>query len=273
LVREHGVRFVWLADEFFSADKEVARQAMEQIKQRDLGISMNLNMTARSVIENADNLALYRDAGVAHVVVGVESVRDNVVAKIGKDNPFAVSKQAIRLLADHGIVSTASMVFGLEDESVSKMGRTLVSLYQLDPDIFNACYATPLPGTSFTKTSGGTEEIAEPDISKWTYRTPVVAMRGLPVWLLFWLVKFCEVAFHLRPRALKRLILGRRHGGAPFRMVFRGHYRAGAWVLLDEVLRFIRTRRPRLSEKRESSPRPRELCMGPNPHETSPRAP
>lgn len=259
LATVHGVGFVWLADEFFSADRDAAEQVLLALEEKELGLSLNINMTARSIVDNADLLPLYKRAGIAHVVVGVESLRDHVVAKIDKDNPHAVSRQAIKLLADHGIVSTASMVFGLEDESPLKLMQTLAGLFRLDPDIFNACYATPLPGTRFTEAAEA-ERIIETDISKWTYRTPVVAMRRLPTWALFWLIKFCEIVFHLRPRALARLLFGRSGGGPSFRMILRGHYRAGTWVVLDEMLRFLHTRpTPRGSAVKAEKAAPR-LC-------------
>ena len=258
LARTYGVNFVWLADEFFAADKEAAHQALLEVKRHNLGISMNLNMTARSVIENAELLPLYRSTGVVHVVVGVESVRDDVVAKIGKGNSFEVSKQAMNLLADNGIVSTASMVFGLDDEDAGKILRTLVCLYRMDPDIFNACHATPLPDTKFNL-DPKRKSIVESDISKWNYRTPVVATAKLPTWLFFWLIKFCEIVFHLRPQAIKRLVFGRSRGGAAFKTMLRGHYRAGIWVVLDEVLRFFHTRKPASSSQKKPDTQP--MCI------------
>jgi len=251
LVQQYGVGFVWLADEFFAADEDAARQALVELKNRRLGVSLNLNMTARSVVDSAELLPLYKSAGVSHVVLGVETVKDDVVARIRKDNSFDLSKRAVRLLADHGIVSTASMIFGLEDESLSTLRSTLGGLLELDPDIFNACYVTPLPETDFCRQTRS-ERIIEPDTSRWTYRTPVVATPHMPTWQLFAFIKFCELLFHLQPRALKRFFLGRPNGGSRFRMILRGHYRAGAWVILDEIVTFLRLRR--LIE-RQTSPR------------------
>ena len=41
-----GVKIVWLADENFAASREVTIEVLQQLIAADLGLSLNINMTA-----------------------------------------------------------------------------------------------------------------------------------------------------------------------------------------------------------------------------------
>ena len=165
-MREYGVQFVWLADEHFAADRDASRAALECLAERDLAVSLNLNMTAASVVENADLLPLYKRAGVSNIVMGIESLEDATVEKVRKNNPYDVSKAAIDLLAEHGIVSLVNIIFGLEDETWGSVLRTFRRMLELDADIFNACYVTPLHWTKLGRQTRP-EQIIQPDLTRW----------------------------------------------------------------------------------------------------------
>ncbi|MCI0647575.1 MAG: hypothetical protein L0346_22160 [Chloroflexi bacterium] len=64
LAGEYGVKIVWLADENFAADREMARQVLERLVAANLGLSLNVNMTAADVVRDANLLPLYKAAGV-----------------------------------------------------------------------------------------------------------------------------------------------------------------------------------------------------------------
>ncbi len=173
LVRDYGVRIVWLADENFAADREVARQALEAVAARNLNLSLNLNMTAADVVRDADLLPLYKRAGVDNIVMGVEALDDATVAKVRKNNPFATSQQAVQLLRQHNIVSLVNIIYGLEDETFATLGHTLRRLFVLDADVVNAVYITPHHWTEAGR-QVDPAQIIEPDQARWTYRNQIV---------------------------------------------------------------------------------------------------
>jgi anaerobic magnesium-protoporphyrin IX monomethyl ester cyclase len=235
LVRDHDVRFVWLADENFAADREVARQTLECVIERQLGLSLNLNMTAAGVVRNADILPLFKQAGVDSIIMGVESLDDATVEKVRKNNPFEVSQQAVRLLRQHGIVSFVNIIYGLEDENFSTVSRTFQRLFQLDADIINAVYITP----HFWTPAGRNvtpEQIIQPDQRRWTYRNQIINTPHLAPWRLFLGVKLTEALFHLRPKSLWRMLAGpdRR-----CRHQLRGYMAAGMPVVAAEGVEFL----------------------------------
>jgi anaerobic magnesium-protoporphyrin IX monomethyl ester cyclase len=234
LARTYGVKIVWLADENFAADRQAVREVLKLLIEARLGLSLNINMTAADVVRDADMLPLYKAAGVDYVVMGVESMEDKVISSVRKNNPFQVSKQAVRLLRQHKIISLVNIIYGLEDESLTTVKIKLKKLYALDPDILNAVYLTPHFWTSAGRATDP-DTIIQTDQSRWTYRNQVIDTPHLSPGGLFWSVKLSEALFHLRPKALGRLFWG---SDERVRRILRSSLAVGFRVVLAEIGEF-----------------------------------
>ncbi len=235
LKEKYGVRLIWFADENFAADRELAKELLERIIAADLGLSLNLNMTAADVLRDAELLPLYKKAGVDYIVMGVESLKDNVIADIRKNNPFSVSKEAVRLLREHNIISLTNIIYGLEDESWRTIFEKFKGMVELDSDILNAMYLTPHFWTSDGK-STDPAKIIQPDLAKWSYRNQVLATPYLRPWELFAGVKLTEALFHLRPRAIWRYLF---HKDGRYKTIMRDSILTGIRVFFAEVGEFL----------------------------------
>jgi anaerobic magnesium-protoporphyrin IX monomethyl ester cyclase len=75
--------------------------------------------------------------------MGIESLKDTVVTNIRKNNPFDISKEAVRLLRENNIISLTNIIYGLEEESWRTIVEKFRGLLELDSDILNAMYLTP----------------------------------------------------------------------------------------------------------------------------------
>lgn len=234
LVREYGVKIVWLADENFAADRQVVQEVLKRLVTANLDLSLNINMTAADVVRDADLLPLYKAAGVDYVVVGVEALEDEVVSSVRKNNPFHVSKQAVRLLRQNKIISLVNLIYGLEDESWTTVQTKLKKLFELDPDILNAVYLTPHFWTAAGR-AVQPQMIIQADQSRWTYRNQVIGTPRLTPGDLFWSVKLTESLFHLRPKALARLFWG---GDKKVRQILRSSLAIGVRVVWAEIGEF-----------------------------------
>src|SRR6266487_3887099 len=235
LANQYGVKIVWFADENFAADREVAKRILELIVEANLGLSLNLNMTAADVVRDADLIPLYKRAGVDYIVMGVESLKDSVITNIRKNNPFDVSKDAVRLLRENNIVSLTNIIYGLEEESWKTIIEKFKGLLELDSDILNAMYLTPHFWTAQGK-STDPYQVIQTDLDKWSYRNQVLATRYLPPIGLFLGVKLTEVLFHLRPKALKRLLIGKDRR---YLQIMRHSMWVGVKVVLAEIFEFF----------------------------------
>lgn len=235
LAQLYDVKIVWLADENFGADRKVVKEVLTRLIEADLGLSLNINLTAADIVRDADLLPLYKKAGVDYVVMGVESLEDNVISQIRKNNPFQVSKEAVRLLHEHNIISLVNIIYGLEDEPLKLILRKFRKLLALDGDILNAVYLTPHFWTRDGR-QANPADIIQADLSKWTYRNQVLQTRHLSPIALFICVKLTEIVYHLRPSGLKRLLWG---GDGRARQILRASMYAGIRVLLAEIAEFL----------------------------------
>ena len=235
LSREYGVDYVWFADENFSADRKTLKHLLSLIIESRLNLSLNINMTAADVVRDADMLPLYKAAGIDYIVMGVESLKDEVIVDIRKNNPFAISKEAVRLLRQHHILSLTNIIYGLEEESWGTIREKFRNLLELDSDILNACYLMP----HFWTAQGRTVkpyDVIQSDLNKWSYRNQIISTPHLRPFELFLGVKFTEVLFHLRPQALKRVFFARDQR---YRKIIRSSMWAGLRVILAEIFEFL----------------------------------
>jgi len=235
LANQYGARLVWFADENFAADHDVAKRILELIVEANLGLSLNLNMTAADVVRDADLIPLYKRAGVDYIVMGIETLKDSVVTSIRKNNPFEISKEAVRLLRENNIISLTNIIYGLEEESWTTIFEKFKGLLELDSDILNAMYLTPHFWTAQGK-STRPYDVIQTDLDKWSYRNQVLATRYLKPIKLFLGVKLTEVLFHLRPKALKRLLIGK---DKRYLQIMRASMWIGIKVIMAEIFEFF----------------------------------
>jgi anaerobic magnesium-protoporphyrin IX monomethyl ester cyclase len=235
LANQYGVKIVWFADENFAADWDVAKEILERIAAADLDLSLNLNMTAADVVRDADLIPLYKRAGVDYIVMGVETLKDDVITSIRKNNPFEVSKKAVRLLRENNIVSLTNLIYGLEEESWGTILEKFKGLLTLDSDILNAMYLTPHFWTAQGKATDP-YNVIQTDQDKWSYRNQVLATRHLPPLGLFLGVKLTEILFHLRPRAVRRVLFAK---DKRYLQIMRHSMWVGMKVILAEIYEFF----------------------------------
>jgi anaerobic magnesium-protoporphyrin IX monomethyl ester cyclase len=229
------VDYVWFADENFSADRDTLKRLLELIIEARLDLSLNINMTAADVVRDADLIPLYKAAGIDYMVMGVESLKDEVIVNIRKNNPFAVSKEAVRLLRQNNILSLTNIIYGLEQESWNTIREKFQNLLEMDSDVLNACYIMPHFWTAQGK-SVKPSDVIQSDLDKWSYRNQVVATPYLRPFELFLGVKLTEALFHLRPRALRRIFFAK---DKRYRKIMRSSMWAGIRVILAEIYEFV----------------------------------
>ncbi len=234
LARQYGVKIVWFADENFGGDRDALKELLTLLIEADLGLSLNVNITAAGVVANADLLPQMKAAGIDYVVMGVESLEDPVVAAVRKNNPFAVSREAVALLRRNRIISLVNIIYGLEDETRTTVRVKLGKLRLLDADILNAVYITPHFWTEAGRKTDP-QQVIQTDMALWTYRNQVIRTPHLSPAALFWSVKLTESLFHLRPTGLMRLVRG---GDARIRGILRASMLVGLRVVLAEIAEF-----------------------------------
>ena len=80
------------------------------------------------------------------------------------------------------------------------------------------------------------QKIIQTDLDKWSYRDQVLVTPHLRPFELFLGVKLTEILFHLRPRALKRLLIG---NDRRYLQIMRHSLWVGIKVILAEIYEFL----------------------------------
>jgi len=235
LHRTYGIEVFNLADENPTASRAAWKAFLEALIAEKVSVTIVGSTRADDIVRDVDLLPLYKKAGVARFLLGMESYDEQTLRKINKGSVIAKDREAIRLLRQHGIISMATYVVGFEEERDHDYWRGLKQLLSYDPDQIQMLYATPHRWTPYAHLEAE-RRIIQTDQRKWDYKHQVLATRYLPSWRVLLWVKFIEAVMQLRPRALMRVFA---HRDPAFRDAMRWYYRIGRKVWPYEIWNFL----------------------------------
>ena len=249
LHRQHGIEVFNFADEHPTALKAVWQTFLEALIGEQVAVILVGSTRADDIVRDADILHLYKRAGVARFLLGIESYDQTTLRRIRKGADLNKDRESIRLLRQHGILSMATYAVGFEEESDRNYLHVFRQILAYDSDQLQVLYVTPHRWTPYYR-QAVTRRVIQSDRRRWDYKHQVLASRHIPAWRVLVWVKFIEVTFSLRPKALWRLLT---HPDADLRAAQRWYYRIGRKVWFYEIFCFIfRDRRendgPRLKD-------------------------
>jgi anaerobic magnesium-protoporphyrin IX monomethyl ester cyclase len=249
LHREHGVDVINFADENPTASRVAWQAFLEALIAEKVPLILVGSTRASDIVRDADILHLYKRAGVARFLLGIESTDERTLQAIHKGSTQTIDREAIRLLRTHHIISMAALVADFAQATDRDYFRSLRQILCYDPDQIQALYATPHRWTPFAHEQPN-RRVIQTDLSRWDYKHQVLESRHVPNWRVLLWVKVTEAVSQLRPKSLFRLLA---HPDRGFRAAMRWYYSIGRkvwpyelwhWLFLDH-----RTRRgPVLAE-------------------------
>jgi anaerobic magnesium-protoporphyrin IX monomethyl ester cyclase len=245
LHREHGVRFVTLADENPTTLRARWLEFLAELAARDVDVELFATIRASDIVRDAAEIGLYRRAGLRHVLMGIDTTDPAVIEQVRKRSTTRDDVEACRLLRAHDIAPVIGHIVGFGDETWADLRRARRALAMYDGDYLNAMYATPHSWTAFAREQAG-RRVVQTDQRRWDYRHQVLEQAHLKPWQLFAAVKWLELHFHLRPSRLRRVLFA---GDRARRQEAWWTMRHTTMVWLMEIVEFVRhvrfARRPR----------------------------
>lgn len=235
LHREHGVEVINFADENPTASRTAWETFLRALIAENVSLILVGSTRASDIVRDADLLPLYKKAGVARFLLGIESTDDATLRRIQKGSTQAVDREAIRLLRKNGIISMAAWVSGFAEEKDRDYWRTLRQLLSYDPDQIQGLYATPHSWTRFA-TEEANRRVIQPDLSRWDYKHQVLESLNVPNWRVLLWMKCIEAVAQLRPKSIWRLLA---HPDPGFRAAMRWYYRIGRQVWPYELWHWL----------------------------------
>ena len=235
LAREHGVEVVNFADENPTSNRRMWQQFLEALIAEDVNLTIVGSTRADDIVRDADILHLYKKAGVARWLMGMENYDEATLLKIRKGGSPLKDREAIRLLRKHDILSMATWVVGFEEETGRDYRHGLRQLLTYDPDQVQVMYVTPHRWTPYFREAAA-RQVIQLDQRKWDYKHQVLGTRYLKPWQVLLWVKWIECVMQLRPKSLARLF----HRDRPIRACIHWYYRVALGVLKYEIGNFWR---------------------------------
>jgi len=241
LHRAYGIQVFNFADENPTSSRKAWLEFLEALISEKVNLTLVGSTRADDIVRDADVLHLYKQAGVARFLLGIENYDEKTLLKIRKGGTTNKDREAIRLLRQHDILSMATYVVGFEEDTHRDYWHALKQLLSYDPDQIQLLYVTPHRWTQFFEDSAE-RQVIQTDQRKWDYKHQVLATRHMPAWMaLFW-VKFIEAVMQLRPKSLSRVLA---HPDLPIRGAMKWYYRIGRRVWPYEIWNFFLRDRPK----------------------------
>lgn len=145
LSRTYGVNAVMFSDEYPTRDRARWERFLDLIIAAGLDLTLLLETRVEDILRDRGILPKYRQAGVLHIYVGVESTSQETLDRFKKGLSCQQSFEAIRLINEHGMVSECSFVLGLPEDTPASIARTLELARYYDPDFPHFLHIAPWP--------------------------------------------------------------------------------------------------------------------------------
>ena len=223
------------ADENPTASRAAWQTFLEALIAQKVPLILVGSTRASDIVRDADILHLYKRAGVARLLLGIESTDERTLQAIRKGSTQAIDREAIRLLREHQIISMAAWVAGFHRKPTGIIGARLRQIVAYDPDQIQALYATPHRWTPFARQEAN-RRVIQTDLGRWDYKHQVLRSTHVPNWRVLLWVKLIEAVSQLRPKSLFRLLA---HPDRGFRAAMRWYYSIGRRVWPYELWHWL----------------------------------
>lgn len=145
LNESYGLNVFLFTDEYPTYDRDRWEELLDRIIVADLDIYILIETRVEDIVRDKDILSKYRRAGIIHVYVGAEATDQDTLDKINKEISVGQSKEAIRLIAEYGMISETSFVLGFPEETKESIENTFQLAREFNPDFAHFLAITPWP--------------------------------------------------------------------------------------------------------------------------------
>ncbi|MDR2940037.1 MAG: B12-binding domain-containing radical SAM protein [Clostridiales bacterium] len=171
-IRSLGTKHILFIDDNFIGCPQHTKELLGNF------IGMGLKWSAAVTSNIADYpelLDLMAKTGCQSLFIGFESINNESLLSVNKDNSFEKYGRLVNEIHSRGIMINASMVFGLDGDMPDVFERSLNWLVQNKVETLTLHILTPYPGTELYKSMLKEGRVIDKDLSK--YNTANVVFR------------------------------------------------------------------------------------------------
>lgn len=139
-----------------------------------------VGQTSINIVNDIDLMKLARQSGCKGLLIGFESMTETGICKYKKTfSTFEENVAAVKTLQDHGLLTMASFVFGLDDDNTSVFNNTYSFIKKAKPAFLQACALTPYPGTEVFERMKKEKRILTDDWRQFDAKKVIIAPKNM----------------------------------------------------------------------------------------------
>ena len=212
LAKRYGRRIIWFGDDTFNLDRRRVEAFCDELSERSLDVEWSFEGRVDLLLRDKDLLPKMKRAGLAWVLLGVETPFEEELSFYGKGISAQQVFEAFKLLREHDVVSQAMIIIGAPSDTRESIRKKLEFVKKLDPDFAIFTPLTPLPGTPLYELAKREEWLVVEDFSKYDFAHAVMRTKELSPEEVQRLMNLCYQKFFARTSKVLRGVFSRnRH--------------------------------------------------------------
>jgi anaerobic magnesium-protoporphyrin IX monomethyl ester cyclase len=145
LYSTYRVNVFLITDEHPTRSKERWEALLDAVIIKDIPIYLLMETRAADIIRDREIIWKYRKAGIIYISIGIETAEQDALDTMKKGMILEEVKQVFDILRENEIVSEASFMLGLPDDTPVSIKKTMQLVHLYNPDIVNFFTFTPWP--------------------------------------------------------------------------------------------------------------------------------
>ena len=176
---KYGVNVILLTDDYPTHSRERWEKFLDLLIEKDFPIYFLMETRVEDILRDEDILPKYTKAGIIHIYVGTEAVNQETLDYIKKDIQADESKEALRLLNKHNIITETSMILGFPDDTKESIKETFRIALEFNPDFCHFLAIAPWPYADINEDLK--EYIEVTDYRKYNLIDPIIKPKNLTI--------------------------------------------------------------------------------------------
>ncbi len=184
---QEGYKRIFFVDDNFSVQPAKRKPLLEaMIKEKEKGNwfdSIIVQDEVHGILRGGEEyVKMMKEAGIATVMLGVESFDDTKLEAMHKHHKVSDSEQVIHLLHKHGIIIYAFGMAKPEIDDSESINQQFKKLKELGITYADMTIETPVPGTLYWekhKSNLIARKNGKPDWDKWTFLSAVIPTKNM----------------------------------------------------------------------------------------------
>lgn len=207
-IRHINSRRLFFVDNSLTVNPEYTKALFKKMKGLNKKFSCygNINVLGK----DEELLRLSREAGCDLWLVGLESINQETIERIGKTtNKVEEYASTIKKLHDYGMMIQGLFMFGFDNDTPDIFDKTLEAIYKWELDKAGFAILTPFPGTMLFNKFEEEGRILTEDWTKYNLKNVVFKPKNMSEEELFTGTRRLVKEFYSLPNSIRRCLMDR----------------------------------------------------------------